>query len=78
MEMGRVKFEPRNRDRDLYFVGDGTVDNVDAIGRDLAIMARCNHTIESHGSYSFFAGRILGALILGRWYLHIPSVLTWM
>ena len=64
MEMGRVKFEPRNRDRDLYFVGDGTVDNVDAIGRDLAIMARCNHTIESHGSYSFFAGKILSTAII--------------
>jgi len=56
MESGRVKLEPRNRDRDLYFVGDGNVDKTDAIGRDLAILASCNHTIESHGSYSFFAG----------------------
>ena len=58
MEAGRAKLEHRNRDRDLYFVGDGDVDAVDAIGRDLAILAHCNHTIESHGSYSFFAGNV--------------------
>ena len=69
MEAGKVKLGPRNRDRDLYFVGDGLVDEVGAIGRDLSILAHCNHTIESHGSYSFFAGEGLFSMSQDRLYI---------
>lgn len=58
MEAGKAKLEHRNRDRDLYFVGNGLVEEVDSIGRDLSILAHCNHTIESHGSYSYFGGKL--------------------
>lgn len=59
MESGRLKLTNRNKEQDLYFVGKGQVDDVEAIGVDLALLAICNHTIESHGSFSFFAGSIL-------------------
>jgi hypothetical protein len=35
MELGRSKLGPRNREGDLYFVGDGAIADVDSIGRDL-------------------------------------------
>jgi len=57
MEFGRSKLENRVKEKDIYFVGNGLVDDIDGIGRDLALLANCNHTIESHGSYSFFAGK---------------------
>ena len=34
----------------------------DAVGIDLAIMSLCNHTILSHGTYSFWAGFFSGGL----------------
>jgi hypothetical protein len=57
MAAGRQRLANRNKERDLYFAGNGLVDDVDGIGRDLALLALCNHTIESHGSFSFFAGK---------------------
>lgn len=46
MEWGRQKLGLRNRRRDLYMAGEGIVDKEEAIGADLALLARCNHTIQ--------------------------------
>ena len=40
---GKSKNEER---RDLYFPGSGDGADPDAIGRDLALLAACNHTIQ--------------------------------
>ena len=42
-----------------------------SLGRDLAILARCNHTILSYGTYSFWAGYLSGGLrIIPKMILH--------
>ncbi len=48
--------------RDLYFAGDGRVDSKDGVGTDLAVLSLCNHTILSHGSFSYFAGALNGGI----------------
>ena len=40
------------------------------LGRDLAILASCNHTILSYGTFSFWAGFLSGGKRI------IPSVIT--
>ena len=35
-------------------------DKTESIGQDFALLANCNHTIESHGSFSYFAGAFAG------------------
>ena len=60
MTWGREKFKHRIREQDLYFGGDGDVDQTKSIGQDFALLAACNHTIESHGSFSYFAGAFAG------------------
>ena len=42
-----------------------------SLGRDLAILARCNHTILSYGTYSFWAGYLSGGLrVIPKMILH--------
>ena len=47
---------------DLHFAGDGRTDDPDAVGRDLALLSACNHTVLSHGSFSYFGGALAGGL----------------
>ena len=56
MRWGRRQLK---NERDLYFVGNGDGVDPDAIGRDLALLAACNHTIQVFpqtcvASYSIF------------------------
>ena len=45
--------------KNLFFIGDPT----DLKGQyDLAILANCNHTIQSYGSYTYFAGFLANGL----------------
>ena len=45
--------------KNLFFIGDPT----DVKGQyDLAILANCNHTIQSQGSYTYFAGFLANGL----------------
>ena len=60
LQWGKDKLSYRVKDRDLYFAGSGLPDLKDAIGQDFALLASCNHTIESHGSFSYFAGAFAG------------------
>ena len=42
-----------------------------SLGRDLAILARCNHTILSYGTYSFWAGYLSGGMrVIPKMILH--------
>ena len=60
LQWGKDKLLYRVKERDLYFAGSGLPDLNDAIGQDFALLASCNHTIESHGSFSYFAGAFAG------------------
>ena len=35
-----------------------------SIGHDLALMSLCNHTIVSHGTFSFWAGYLAGGYVI--------------
>ena len=35
-----------------------------SIGHDLALMSLCNHTIISHGTFSFWSGYLAGGLVV--------------
>ncbi len=61
MAWGREKLSLRNKERDLHFVGASGNDET-AVGMDLALLAYCNHTIQSYGTFSFFAGFFAGGL----------------
>ena len=43
MKWGRQQLA---NERDLYFAGNGDGVDPDSIGRDLALLAACNHTIQ--------------------------------
>ena len=60
IQWGKDKLFYRVKERDLYFGGSGLPDVEDSIGKDFALLASCNHTIESHGSFSYFAGALAG------------------
>ena len=47
-------------DFDLYFVGDGDPKSLPSVGHDLAIFARCNHTIITNGMMSRWASVLSG------------------
>ncbi len=48
------------RSFNAYLIGSGHVNNRKSVGLDLAIMARCNYTILSYGTFSFFSGFLSG------------------
>ena len=60
MAWGKKSLKYRVPTRDLYFGGDGDVDRTKSVGQDFALLASCNHTIESHGTFSYFAGAFAG------------------
>merc|ERR1712110_1208208 len=54
----RLEKKANTRNMEIYFAGDDFDSvlkdrNRDSIGHDLALMALCNHTILSHGTFSY-------------------------
>ena len=43
-----------------YLTGSGHINNRVSVGLDLAIMSRCNYTILSYGTFSFWSGFLSG------------------
>jgi len=58
MKWGRRKL--KKLDENIFFVGCGDGDKTDCIGKDFAVLSKCNHTILTHGTFghwaSYFAG----------------------
>ena len=50
---GKQTIATKKGGKNLFFIGDPS----DKKGQlDLALLANCNHTIQSYGSYTYFAG----------------------
>ena len=47
-------------EEDVYWGGSDSPAEDDSIGNDFAVLAICNHTLQSHGTFSHFAGAFAG------------------
>ena len=56
----RKRYSPRASKFNAHLVGFGVPNYKDDIGTDLAVLSRCNHTVLSHGTFSFWAGFLAG------------------
>ena len=58
-EWGRQNLMNKRGSKNLYIIGNPA----DNLGKyDLALLASCNHTIQSYGSFTYFAGFLAGGL----------------
>jgi len=71
MKWGRRKLKHLDN---VFFAGCGDADNPDCIGKDLALLASCNHTIVTHGSFSHWAAFMAGGEIYTEYGSIVPSV----
>jgi len=46
--------------KDLFFVGEGNGDKVESVGKDLAVLAVCQHSIVTWGSFSMWSAFLAG------------------
>lgn len=70
MKWGRKALKNR---KNLFFLGCGDGNKVDCIGKDLALLASCNHTITTHGTYSHWAAYLAGGEIYTEYGSIIPD-----
>ena len=59
--------------KNLFFLGCGSGDQVDCIGKDLALLANCNHTITSHGTFGHWAAYMAGGELYTEYGTIIPD-----
>ena len=71
MKWGRRKL--KDKIKNMFFVGCGDGDSSDCIGKDLALLANCNHTITTHGSFSHWAAFMAGGEIYTEYGAIIPN-----
>ena len=64
VDWGYRKLAPRVKEADLFFVSKSEPMEASSVGHDLAIMARCNHSIISHGTFSYWAGFLAGGAVI--------------
>ena len=57
----------------LFFVGCGDGDNPDCIGKDLAVLAACNHTITTHGTFGHWAAYLAGGEVYTEYGAIVPD-----
>lgn len=62
LKWAKDRIGTKNKDKDLYFASEGDINSDESIGKDFALLASCNHTIQSHGSFSYFAGVFSGGI----------------
>ncbi len=55
MKWGRRKLKDQ---KNLFFLGCGDGVGVDCVAKDFALLASCNHTIQTHGTYGTWAAFI--------------------
>ena len=60
-------------ERDVFFVGCGDPNDIDCVGKDLAILAFSNHTITSHGSFGHWGSYLSGGEIYTEYGAIVPD-----
>lgn len=60
-------------EKDLFFVGCGDPSDPECIGKDFAILANCNHTITTHGTYGHWASYFAGGEIYTEYGTIVPD-----
>ena len=70
MKWGRRKLKA---EKNVYFLGCGDGDDVDCVGKDLALLGACNHTITTHGSFGHWASFLAGGEIYTEYGAIIPD-----
>ncbi len=73
MKWGRRKLKDQ---KNLFFLGCGANVDVDCIGKDFALLANCNHTITSHGTYGHWASFLAGGEIYTEYGSIIPDAMV--
>lgn len=63
----------RKEAKDLFFVGCGDGADADCVGKDFAVLAACNHTITSHGSFGHWASYFAGGEIYTEYGAIVPD-----
>ena len=54
------KMHIKKKHKNVFVVSNPKLETIDGIGHDLAIMSKCNHTIISRGSFSYFSSIFAG------------------
>ena len=60
--------------KNIFFLGCGDGDAVDCVGKDLAVLAACNHTIVTHGSFGHWAAFMAGGEVYTEYGTIVPGV----
>lgn len=71
-DMDWAKENIKNKYNDLFFVGTGNPDDPDAIGYDLALLASCQHTVITWGSFSMWAALLSGGEYYSEYGVIVP------
>ncbi len=71
MEWGRANLR-KGGQNDLYFVGGGDPDSSDSVGYDLAVLASCNHSVVTWGSFSMWSALLSGGEYYGQYGPIVP------
>eukprot|EP00094_Tigriopus_californicus_P002305 TCALIF_02225-PA protein Name:"Similar to FUT2 Galactoside 2-alpha-L-fucosyltransferase 2 (Bos taurus)" AED:0.15 eAED:0.15 QI:0/0.6/0.33/1/1/1/6/394/436 len=61
MKWGRLNL--MNPKRDLFFVGKGKTEDEDEIAFDMTLLAQCNHSIYTRGTFGIWTAAMAGGLI---------------
>ena len=70
MKWGRRRLKEQ---KNIFFLGCGNGQSVECIAKDFALLANCNHTITTHGTYSHWASYLAGGEIYTEYGTIIPD-----
>lgn len=76
MKWGRRKLSKVPHSKNLFFIGCGDFDEVECIGKDMALLANCNHTITTHGSFGHWAAYLAGGEVYTEYGTIIPDAMN--
>ena len=76
MKWGRRKLSKVPHSKNLFFIGFGDFDEVECIGKDMALLANCNHTITTHGSFGHWAAYLAGGEVYTEYGTIIPDAMN--
>ena len=76
MKWGRRKLSRLPHSKNLFFLGCGEFNDVECIAKDLALLANCNHTITTHGSFGHWAAYLAGGEVYTEYGTIIPDAMN--